>query len=170
MPESTPKLNRRDTRQLAMQLMYQFDVRGKDDPAEVRASVPDEVGSAELIDAACALAERAWALHDQADAAITPLTPDWPTHRQAPVDRATLRLAYAEMRLGHAPHRVVLNEAVELAKKFSAEQSPAFINAVLDKLSKQIPQDPNVPPELDQPKAREDPWLADAIKHTVEDK
>ncbi len=59
-------------------------------------------------------------------------------NRQPPVDRAILRLAYHELTSGHAPPKVVINEAVELAKKFGAEQSPAFINGVLDKLARQL--------------------------------
>ena len=64
------------------------------------------------------------------------LAPDWPTHRQPPLDRAILRLAHYEMTSGHAPIKVAINEAVELAKNYCAERSPPFINGVLDKMAR----------------------------------
>jgi Transcription termination factor len=54
------------------------------------------------------------------------------------VDRALLRLAHYEMTSGRTPPRVVVNETVELAKHFSTEKAPAFINALLDKVMKRI--------------------------------
>ena len=73
-----------------------------------------------------------------ADAEFRELAPEWPTHRQAAVDRALLRLAHYEMTSGRTPPRVVVNETVELAKHFSTEKAPAFINALLDKVMKRI--------------------------------
>ena len=69
---------------------------------------------------------------------MTELAPYWPTHRQAAVDRAILRLAHYEMMSGQTPPKVVVNEAVELAKRFSTERSPSFVNALLDKVLKDV--------------------------------
>ena len=79
------------------------------------------------------------------DALVTPLTPEWPIHRQPVVDRSLLRLAYYEMISGRTPPKVVINEAVELAKEFSTEKSPMFINGVLDKLYRQLRDDEKLP-------------------------
>ncbi len=137
--------NRRDVRRLAMQILYQLDLRGPDDHELVREGLREGPDDAELQEEAFHLAQAAWAPRAQADAMTTELAPDWPTHRQPPVDRAVLRLAYYEIASGHAPAKVVINEAVELAKTFGSEQSPAFINGVLDKVAKRLSGE--TPPE-----------------------
>ena len=64
--------------------------------------------------------------------------PTWPAPRQPAVDRAILRLAYHEMTTVGVSPKVVVNEAIELAKRYSTERSPAFVNGVLDKVLKSI--------------------------------
>ncbi len=73
-------------------------------------------------------------MHDEADHTVAELAPDWPTYRQPVVDRNILRLAYYEMIPGTTPPKVAINEAIELAKEFSTEKSPLFVNGVLDKI------------------------------------
>ena len=60
------------------------------------------------------------------------------THRQPPVDRAILRLAHHEIVTGIVPAKIAINEAVDLAKTFGAENSPSFVNGVLDKMAKRM--------------------------------
>ncbi len=132
--------NRRDTRRLAMQALYQIDLRGEGDVDAVREGFADdaESGSAESVNEACDLAVAAWGCREQADAMCTELAPDWPSYRQPPVDRAILRLAYYEMVSGRVPVKVAINEAVELGKRYGSEHSPPFLNGVLDKLARQL--------------------------------
>ena len=59
--------------------------------------------------------------------------------RMAILDRAILRLAMHELRTSDTPPKVVINEAVELAKKFSSEGSGAFVNGILDAFRKTLP-------------------------------
>jgi N utilization substance protein B len=66
------------------------------------------------------------------DERLERLAPQWPPRRQPGVDRSLLRLAVWELTNADTPPKVVIDEAIELAKKFSTEQSPAFINGVLD--------------------------------------
>lgn len=61
---------------------------------------------------------------------------NWRLERMAAIDRAILRLAVYELRAAETPPRVVINEAVELAKKFSSEEAGAFINGILDAIHK----------------------------------
>ena len=68
---------------------------------------------------------------------IPPPRPQWPPRRQPGVDRSLIRLAIYEMTSTDTPPRVVLDEAIELAKEFSTEQSPAFVNGVLDAVLKE---------------------------------
>lgn len=182
MPTPASPPNRRDLRRLAMQVLYQLDLTApKAKPGSDAAPLPDADELADSLDEdhdtlptrrfAAALALEAWAMRETADAAIAELTPDWPTHRQPPVDRAILRLAYYEMASGHAPVKVAINEAVELAKQFCSEQSPPFINGVLDKLAKTINAPPSTEgaaedaqhPMPEQP-ADADAWLDDAME------
>ena len=125
--------NREDIRRLAMQVLYQIDLRGQVDRQAIVADGPDRQ---KVCEAAFDLAEGAWANRLEADRAAGQLAPDWPTHRQPPLDRAILRLAHFEMTSGHAPVKVAINEAVNLAKQFCAAESPPFINGVLDKMAR----------------------------------
>jgi len=63
---------------------------------------------------------------------------NWKFERIAAIDRAILRLGIHELRQGETPARVVINESVELAKKFSSEDASAFVNAVLDSVRKSL--------------------------------
>jgi len=77
-------------------------------------------------------ARGAWSSRGIADNWVERLAPQWPPRRQPGVDRNILRLAIWELTQGQTPPKVVIDEAIELAKNYSTEQSPAFINGVLD--------------------------------------
>jgi N utilization substance protein B len=126
----------RNIRRCAIQALYQFDAGNETAPDIVLDSLSESPGDANDHSQGLALAERAWKARTDADAAVAALTPEWPTYRQPVVDRCILRLAHYEMRSGETPPKVAINEAVELAKEFSTEKSPSFINGVLDKVFK----------------------------------
>lgn len=70
------------------------------------------------------------------DEAINASVTRWKTTRMSKVDLTIIRLAYYEMKYDDSiPNAVVINEAVELAKKFGSDESPAFINGVLAKFN-----------------------------------
>jgi len=73
------------------------------------------------------------------DTLITTHAENWRLERIAAIDRAILRLALHEMRATDTPPKVVINEAVDLAKKFSSEESGAFVNGILDTYRKTVP-------------------------------
>lgn len=131
-----------DIRRLAFQTLFQLDARGEVDAQDVRESiesVEDLAGfSAKDRRGAFELASGAYAHRAQADAAMKELAPTWPAHRQAAVDRAILRLAHFEMHHTPTQPKIVVNEAVELAKEFSTDRSPAFVNGLLDKILKKV--------------------------------
>jgi len=137
---STP----RDIRRCAVQAMYQFDSSGADALDVVKGSLSESPGDAEDHDRGFALAVEAWAQREQADRVVAELTPDWPTHRQPILDRTILRLAHFEMTSGRTPPKVAINEAIELAREFSTEKSPLFVNGVLDKIYRTMKPDPEV--------------------------
>lgn len=68
------------------------------------------------------------------DALLSERAANWRLERMAVTDRNVLRLAAYEMLYTETPDRVVMNEAVELAKRYGARQSPQFVNGILDRL------------------------------------
>lgn len=134
----------RSIRRLAFQTLFQLDARGGADPEGVR----DSLAAAEDYtprerERAFELAAGAYEARAAADAEFMALAPTWPAHRQAAADRAILRLAHYEMTRGLAPGPVAVNEAVDLAKEFSTDKSPAFVNALLDKVLKRLAGEPD---------------------------
>ena len=80
--------------------------------------------------------EKVIPLIPEIDALINAKSTDWKTKRMNKVDLAILRLAVYEMKWDpDIPTGVAINEAVELAKRFSGEESPAFVNGVLGRLA-----------------------------------
>lgn len=131
----------REIRRLAFQALFQLDARegASADAALVRESLDDADGfSPAERDRAFRMAVDAYAARKAADEEFRTLAPAWPAHRQAAVDRAILRLAHWEITSGKAPPKAAVNEAVELAKAFSTEKSPSFINGLLDKVLKRV--------------------------------
>jgi N utilization substance protein B len=72
------------------------------------------------------------------DQLVEKLAENWRLNRLAAVDRSILRLAIYELRFGTAPPKVVIDEALELAKKFSSAEAPAFLNGILDAVFKSL--------------------------------
>jgi transcription antitermination protein NusB len=80
------------------------------------------------------------AAHDakDLDEIIAKHAANWRLERISAIDRAILRLAMHEMRSTDTPAKVVINEAVELAKKFSSEEASGFVNGILDTYRKSL--------------------------------
>jgi N utilization substance protein B len=72
------------------------------------------------------------------DELIVKQAENWRLERLAVIDRAILRLAIYELRTTDTPPKVILNEAVELAKKFSSEEAGSFVNGILDAVHKSL--------------------------------
>ena len=126
-------------RQLAFQALYQIDLTNGGDPESALQSIDEADDCTEKdIEKAINLAKAAFEARSISDARMKELAPDWPAHRQAAVDRAILRLAHYEMTATKTPPKVAVNEAVELAKRYSTKKSPSFINALLDKVLKDV--------------------------------
>ena len=139
----------------AFQMLYGLDANAApDSPDEelletLRSSLREESEELEPRELRQAekLALATYAGRAQSDALFERLSPAWPISRQPPVDRAILRLAYYEMASGKAPKKVAIDEAVELARRFSTEKSPAFVNALLDAAMRSLEGSPVEPVE-----------------------
>jgi N utilization substance protein B len=129
-----------------MQMLFQWDM-SRQDPAKLEAKFWRTAKAADNTRAfANKLFEGAAKYADELDALIVQHAQNWRLERMAIIDRAVLRLAIYELRIAETPPKVVLNEAVDLAKKFSSEDAGAFVNGILDAVSKTLVEkaaDPN---------------------------
>jgi N utilization substance protein B len=90
----------------------------------------------ELLDFARRLVAGVRKNRSELDQLLKETADNWSLERMAVIDRNILRLGAYEMRYGDTPDRVAINEAVELAKRFGARQSPHFVNGILDRFVK----------------------------------
>jgi N utilization substance protein B len=132
---------RRKIRELSMQVLFLWDTNSDADPLlGAQVAHDDRDVNDDMRREALRMATDAWRDRETSDNWIARLAPQWPPRRQPGVDRAILRLAVHELLGGQTPPKVVIDEAIELAKGFSTEQSPGFINAVLDAVHKEHKQ------------------------------
>jgi N utilization substance protein B len=132
---------KRKARELAMQVLFLWDTQGDNSDVAAAQVVNDGTQDDEVRRDGLAMAAAAWNGRETADRWVVRLAPQWPTRRQPGVDRSILRLAVWELTGGtQTPPKVVIDEAIELAKEFSTEQSPAFVNGVLDAILKEFKQ------------------------------
>lgn len=126
-------------RALAIQVLTQCDVQGDDFLRELDAFIDEANAPSESKRLAKELARLAWEHHKECDDLIAKTVKHWQISRIALTDRAILRLAVAEMLYRKdLPMKVAIDQAIELAKKFSTIESPQFINGVLDGIAKEI--------------------------------
>jgi len=129
---------RTKAREFAMQMLFQWDM-SQQDPAKLEAKFWKSARAADKTrEFANQLFEGTAKEIASLDEIIGKHCENWRFERLAAIDRAILRLAIHEMNSTDTPPKVVLNEAVELAKKFSSEESGAFVNGVLDSVHKSL--------------------------------
>src|SRR3982751_6692476 len=105
-------------RALAMQVLFLWDAHGSSEEPMARSAV-DGSGEDESVRAAgLEMARASWQTRETSDPWIERLAPQWPPRRQPGVDRNILRLAVWELTTGDTPPKVVIDEAIELAKHF----------------------------------------------------
>ncbi len=128
-------------RELALQFLFQLDFHGRAHLEELEAFLGEELGDhpegPACKEYARRLVEGVVRRREEVDARISAAATNWDLKRMAGVDRAALRLgAYEILFATDVPHRVAINEAIELAKRFSTEASGAFVNGILDRIRK----------------------------------
>jgi N utilization substance protein B len=131
---------------MAMQVLFLWDVAGAMDRPQAELAILQASDDPASRDRAIEMATAAWLIRDDTDKWLERLAPQWPPRRQPGVDRSILRLATWELTKTQTPPIVAIDEALELAKEFSTEQSSAFVNAVLDALLHEI-QNAAPPPD-----------------------
>ena len=131
MAEGRVPATRRETRILALQILFEADAVGRDplklldrDIAEYFLSRSGRTFLGDLVQGVLENLE-------ELDKIITRFAPSWPIDQLAIVDRNLLRMAIYELTGGDTPPKVAINEAVELARVFGSESSSRFVNGVL---------------------------------------
>jgi N utilization substance protein B len=128
------------SREFALQMLFQWDM-SPEEPALLEARFWRAARAAKQTrEFANQLFEGAAAQCGALDKLLASHTENWRSERLSAIDRAVLRLAAYELKKGDTPPKVVLNEALELAKKFSSEEASGFVNGVLDAVFKSLKQ------------------------------
>ena len=148
----TPKESRHRAREAALQMLYQWEV-GKLSMFEVRQTfwthspetlqpLPDD-----LREFATSLADGVAARIEELDPIISESAEHWRLERMNVMDRLILRLAvYEFLHEAATPGKVIINEALELARRFSGDESVRFINGILDAILRRLGRDEGTPP------------------------
>jgi N utilization substance protein B len=134
---------RTKARERAVQALYQIDVAATDlDEALSRFWRSFEPVEREVRELAEALVRGVAEHRREVDERIEAISTNWRLDRMARVDRNILRLAVHELlHRPDVPVKVVINEGIELGKKYGSESSGAFINGILDRIAAALPAD-----------------------------
>lgn len=128
---------RRSSRELALKFLYQSEFN-EGHSEELLSQFIDQVASKDGVgDYMRELVVAVFSHRDEIDSAIQKYSEHWALDRMAVIDRNILRMGVCELvYIDNVPPKVAINEAVEIAKKFGNEDSPDFINGVLDHIFK----------------------------------
>ncbi len=125
-------MNRHYARVVAFQALYEADFKNITDTNKLfKRHVTNLELEGENIDFAKELVEKSKRNIDSIDKTIEGVAPEWPINQVAIVDRNILRMAICELTYFDTPPKVIINEAIEVAKTFGSETSAKFINGVL---------------------------------------
>jgi N utilization substance protein B len=132
--------SRRKARELALQMLFQWELGGHTPEHVITSFLQTQKVDSEVESFARALFEGAASEVEALDRRVREHTEHWRLERMAAVDRNLLRVALYEL-LHHpeTPPAVVINEALEIARRFSGKDSVEFINGVLDAIRKTLP-------------------------------
>lgn len=132
-------MRRRKAREYALQLLFQLDFTGTSYTFQARDDFwSDKNESGEVRDFAEGLVKGTVDHIEEIDKVIEKVTENWAMKRMAAVDRNILRFAAYEIFFRKdIPSAVTINEALEIAKKYSSSESASFLNGVLDKLAQE---------------------------------
>jgi transcription antitermination protein NusB len=132
--------NRRKSRELALQSLYACEVSTTDEYTTIFASIAEETASAQIVTGyAAQLLEKVMQEKQDIDKLLAQHAANWDLKRMTVIDRNILRLAVGELLFfKDTPYKVVIDEAVELAKIYGTDESGKFVNGILDSIHKEI--------------------------------
>ena len=128
---------RRVARELALKFLYQTEFNSNSPDSELNSFCERANVSEEIQDFTQTLIKNIFIHKKEVDGLLKKISANWVPDRMAMIDKNILRLGICELLFDSTtPPKVVINEAVEIAKKFGTEESPDFINGILDKVYK----------------------------------
>jgi len=128
--------SRTRARGVALQVLFEVDMVGHNAAETLEQRLAEESLAAELAEFAREIVRGVLPLAPDLDHIISGYAPEWPLEQIAAIDRNILRQACWEFAVdGRTPVKVVINEAVELAKLYGSDSSPRFVNGVLGSLA-----------------------------------
>ena len=126
---------RRAARELALKFLYQTEFNSESPNSELDPFFEKANVSEEIQNFTQALVKQFLFHEKEVDELLKKISANWVPDRMAVIDKNILRLGICELLFDSTtPPKVVINEAVEIAKKFGTEESPDFINGILDKI------------------------------------
>ena len=129
------------SRELTLQFLYQLDLRGPDFLGEAESFLRDEETDKSTREFALHLIRGTAQAREELDTMIRAVAQNWDIDRMAVIDRNVLRMAsYELLHCPDIPPKVSINEAIELGKRYSTQNSGGFINGVLDKIKDRLPR------------------------------
>lgn len=132
---------RRRARELALQFLYQIDIRGSEAMSgleEFFFFAPDVPSDMDIVEYASLLIAGCVEKKEELDSHIRKCSDNWDISRMATIDRNVLRIGVYEMIiLDNVPYRVAMDEAIEIARMYGNVDSPSFVNGVLDAVYKE---------------------------------
>ena len=129
---------RRRAREVAVQLLYQQDHNPDADAYLLQQKISELIEDTDLQDFCWHLLSGVLEHREELDKKITSAAENWTIDRMAPTDRNAIRIGAFELFHENTPPRVVIDEAIELARKYGSAQSSQFVNGILDKLFTQL--------------------------------
>jgi transcription antitermination factor NusB len=125
-----------------MQAIYQLDIQGEILLAGIHDFLKENTRDGLVLDMAWSWTKGTWAHIKECDELLARSVIKWQMSRLSSVDKSILRLAAYQLKYcREIPPKVTINEAIELAKRYSTAQAPGFINGVLDGLLRKIEED-----------------------------
>jgi len=129
---------RRQGRILAMQALCQWDVHREESSPDLEDFLAEQQATTGAQAAAAAIVKDFWSRRRQVDRLLAHIAENWDLSRISPVERNVMRVAVVELLAQSAPARAVVNEAIEIAREYGGEDSPRFVNGILDAVLRQL--------------------------------
>jgi N utilization substance protein B len=132
--------NRRKSRELALQTMYAHEMGADESLARILDTIADnQFASEDARRYARKIIEYVESRREPIDVMLSRHTKNWDLKRMAAVERNVLRLAVTELAyIREAPHKVIIDEAVEIAKTYGSPESGKFVNGIIDAIYKEL--------------------------------
>ena len=133
---------RRKAREIALQVLYAVDLSGVSWEISLEETITRRKSSGEAADYARRLVERTVNSAPKLDEMISGRLENWEFDRVSIIDRNILRIALAELlHFPETPTKVIIDEAIEIAHRFSSHDAGRFVNGILDRLAGEVRED-----------------------------